>query len=321
MEPMLLSTVRTDPSVPLQSVLAALRILEQEEPQIRVHWMEAAQRIQISTMGEIQLEVLREHVRERFGFAIEFGECEILYKETICESAEGCGHFEPLRHYAEVHVLLRPLPRGSGIRFSSVCSTDVLRTNWQRLIETHIFEKQHVGALCGFPLTDVEVVLCMGRAHEKHTEGGDFRQATYRAVRNALFFAQSEILEPFDRFTIRVPTEYIGRVLSDLRQCSADYEAPQTDGAQTSVSGRCPVSELLRYKPVLSSFTKGRGVMRVQFDGYDLCHDAQRVIEAHPYDRETDTENTADSVFCSHGAGFTVKWSDAPRYMHCRTEG
>ena len=315
--PLLLSTVLFDRDVPIQTVLSALRTVEQEEPEIQVHTIPSAQKIQISTMGEIQLEVLREHVQERFGIEISFGECEILYRETIQKSVTGCGHFEPLRHYAEVHVLLRPLPRGSGIRFSSACSTDVLRTNWQRLIETHVFEKQHVGAMCGFPLTDVEVVLLAGRAHEKHTEGGDFRQATYRAIRNALFSAEMLLLEPYYRYSVRVPSSCVGRVLSDLEQMSATYDAPLTDGEDAMICGRCPVSEMLRYKPLFTALTKGRGVLSVQYDGYDRCHDPHVVTEKYPYDREADTENTADSVFCSHGAGYTVKWNEAPSHMHC----
>ena len=318
--PLLLSAVRFDPSIPAQTVLAALRVVEQEEPEIRVYWLEQTQTIQISTMGQIQLEVLREHVAERFGLEIAFGECAILYQETIRGNAYGCGHFEPLRHYAEVHVLLRPLPVGSGIRFSSACPTDVLRTNWQRLIETHVLEKRHVGALCGFPLTDVEVVLLAGRAHEKHTEGGDFRQATYRAIRNALFHAEMQLLEPYYRFTMRVGSAQIGRVLSDLEQMSASYDAPLTEGEDAVVQGRCPASEILRYKPVFTALTKGRGLLSVRYDGYDLCHDPQAVVEKNPYDREADPENTADSVFCSHGAGYTVKWNEAAGRMHCAVE-
>ena len=320
MVPLLLSAVEFDASVPVRNVLSALRVIEQEEPEIRVHWLESAQKIQISTMGDIQLEVLREHMRERFGLDVSFGACEILYRETIRKPVYGCGHFEPLRHYAEVHVLLRPLPRGSGIRFSSRCPTDVLRTSWQRLIETHVYEKQHVGALCGFPLTDVEVVLLMGRAHEKHTEGGDFRQATYRAIRHALFHAEMQLLEPFYRFSIRVSTALIGRVLSDLEQMCAAYDAPMHDGEDATVTGRCPAAEILRYKPVLTAFTKGRGLLTVQYDGYDLCHDEPAVIEKYPYDREADTDNTANSVFCSHGAGFTVPWTEAAAHMHCEVD-
>ena len=197
---------------------------------------------------------------------------------------------------------------------------DELKVNWQRLIETHVFEKTHRGACCGFPLTDVEVVLLTGRAHEKHTEGGDFRQATYRAIRQALFLTKSVLLEPFYRFQIRVPSECVGRVLSDLEKMTAVYDAPETDCDGVRVTGRCPASEMMEYKKHLSAFSKGRGSMRVDFDGYDLCHNAEAVIEAHPYNRDADYENTADSVFCAHGAGYNVRWDCATEKMHCTVD-
>ena len=318
--PLLSVSVAADPSVPIQTVLRMLRTLEDEEPQMAVMWQESAQQIQIRVMGQIQLEVLAEQCAQRFGIPITFGKCEVLYMETIAEPALGCGHYEPLRHYAEVHVLLRPLPRGSGIRFSSACPTDELRTNWQRLIETHVFEKTHRGALCGFPLTDVEVVLLTARAHEKHTEGGDFRQATYRAIRQALFGTKSVLLEPFYRFYIHVPSDCIGRVLSDLEKMSGEYEAPETDADGVCVRGRCPASEMMEYHTSLSAFTKGRGTMQVMFDGFDLCHNAETVVQTHPYNRDADYENAADSVFCAHGAGFNVRWDIAPEKMHCTVD-
>ena len=320
MVPLLSAAVIYDPSVPVQNVLHMFHILEAEDPQIHAQWVESVQQIQISVMGQIQLEVLAEECARRFSIPVSFGECEILYRETIGEVVYGCGHFEPLRHYAEVHLLLRPLPRGYGIRFRSVCSADVLHTNWQRLIETHVFEKTHRGALCGFPLTDVEVLLLTGHAHEKHTEGGDFRQAVYRAIRNALFHAQNILLEPFYRFQIRVPSASLGRVLSDLEKMHAQYDAPQMSMDDSVVSGRCPVSEMMNYKTELSAFTKGRGMMQIQFDGYDVCHNTQQVLDAHPYNREADVENTADSVFCAHGAGYTVRWDAAAEKMHCAVD-
>ena len=244
----------------------------------------------------------------------------MLYLETIDDTVVGRGHYEPLRHYAEVQLLLRPLPRGSGIRFSSACPTDELKLNWQRLIETQVFEKTHRGALCGFPLTDVEIILLTGRAHEKHTEGGDFRQATYRAIRQALFKTKSVLLEPFYRFRISVPPEFIGRVLSDLEKMTAIYDAPESEAECVSVRGRCPASELMDYNATLSAFSKGRGTMRVAFDGYDRCHNADAVVEGHPYNRDADYENTADSVFCAHGAGYNLRWDLADEKMHCTVD-
>ncbi len=318
--PLLSAAVLFDSSIPVQNVLRMLRTLEAEEPQMVVLWEESAQQIQIRVMGEIQLEVLAEQCAGRFGIPVTFGKCEILYQETIAAPVLGCGHYEPLRHYAEVHVLLRPLPRGSGIRFMSACPTDELKLNWQRLIETHVFEKTHRGALCGFPVTDVEVVLLTARAHEKHTEGGDFRQATYRAIRQGLFRANSVLLEPFYRYVIRVPSDCVGRVMSDLEKMSASYDAPETQADGVCVRGRCPASEMMEYKTVLSAFSKGRGTMQVVFDGYDLCHNADAVIEAHPYNRDADYENTADSVFCAHGAGYNVRWDLATEKMHCMVD-
>ena len=318
--PLLSASVLFDDAVPVQNVLQMLRTIEDEEPQMKVLWQEHARQIQIRVMGTIQLEVLAEQCAQRFGIAVSFGACEVVYQETIDAPVIGCGHYEPLRHYAEVQVLLRPLPRGSGIRFSSACPTDELKLNWQRLIETHVFEKTHIGALCGFPLTDVEAVLLTGRAHEKHTEGGDFRQATYRAIRQALFQTQSVLLEPYYRFSIRVPPECIGRVLSDLEKMTAVYEAPQTESEFVRVEGHCPASELMDYAASLTAFSKGRGVMRVQFDGYDRCHNTETVVQQHPYNRDADFDNSADSVFCSHGAGYNVRWDIAPEKMHCTVD-
>ena len=315
--PLMSAAVRFDPAESLQKVLSVFRLLEEEDPQMRVRWASGVRQIQIAVMGPIQLEVLSEQCAQRFGLQVSFDKPEILYLETIDAPVYGCGHYEPLRHYAEVHILLRPLPRGSGIRFSSACPTDVLKLNWQRLIETHVFEKEHLGGLCGFPLTDVEVVLLMGRAHEKHTEGGDFRQALYRAVRHAVFHAQSVLIEPMLRFSVHVPSACVGRVLSDLERMYAVYDAPCTLGEEVCVTGRCPASEMMNYQAELSSFSKGRGLLRVQFDGYDRCHDAEAVVQAHPYEREADFENTADSFFCSHGAGYNVHWSIAAEKMHC----
>ena len=317
MIPLLSASVMFDRSVPAQEVLRIFRLLEKEEPQMTVDWQEETKQITIRVMGTIELEVLAEQCAERFGISVTFGKCEVVYLETIEGPVVGCGHYEPLRHYAEVHLLLRPLPRGCGIRFSSACPTDELRLNWQRLIETHVLEKTHHGTLCGFPLTDAEVVLLTGRAHEKHTEGGDFRQATYRAIRQALFQADSILLEPYYRFLFRVPAECVGRLLSDLGKMSADYDAPETQAEGVCVRGRCPAAEIMDYKTTLAAFTKGRGIMQVFFDGYDRCHNTESVMAVHPYNRDADMENTADSVFCAHGAGYNVRWDHAAEKMHC----
>ena len=320
MVPVLRSSVQWSDDTPAQTVLDALRALAVESPELQVECPLGLQNIQISYMGEVQSEVIREALLTRYGIQCTFTEGEILYKETIRAPAYGCGHFEPLRHYAEVHLIANPLPPGSGIRFRSACSADTLRINWQRLIETHVLEKTHVGALCGFPLTDVEFVLLAGRAHEKHTEGGDFRQSTYRAIRNALFHAQSVILEPFYRFRITAPSECTGRILADLETMYAVYDPPEIRMDAVAVEGICPASEIMGYKTVLTAYTRGFGSLSLRFEKYAPCHNEQVVIANHPYDREHDTENTADSVFCAHGAGYTVKWDEAASHMHCEVD-
>lgn len=303
--------------MPVSRALPLLRILEDEEPSLHLRWEEALQEIHLSVMGEIQLEVLKETAKQRFDLDLTFGDCEILYKETIRGTVLGSGHFEPLRHYAEVHVKLEQGPRGSGITYESACPTDALSTNWQRLIETHVFEKEHKGVLVGAPVTDLHITLLAGRAHEKHTEGGDFRQATYRAIRHGLFHAQNVLLEPWYTFRITVQPELTGRVLTDIRNMSGTTAPPEPAGAYSMICGRCPVSEMMRYSRSFAAMTHGRGSMVVTFDGYEPCHDTQNVLDRIQYDREHDTENTPDSVFCSHGAGFTVKWYESARYMHC----
>lgn len=304
-------------NVPVSRALPLLRILEDEEPSLHLRWEEALQEIHLSVMGEIQLEVLKETAKQRFDLDISFGECEVLYKETIRGAVLGSGHFEPLRHYAEVHVKLEEGPKGSGITYASACPTDYLSTNWQRLIETHVFEKEHKGVLVGAPITDVRITLLAGRAHEKHTEGGDFRQATYRAIRHGLFHAQNVLLEPWYAFRITVQPDLIGRVMTDIRNMSGTTEPPEPIGAYSMVRGRCPVSEMMRYSRSFAAMTHGRGSLVVTFDGYEVCHDTQAVLDRIRYDREHDIDNTPDSVFCSHGAGITIKWYESARYMHC----
>ena len=329
LSPLLMARVTCESGQPLSTVLAALRMLEEEEPTLQLHWQEELQEIQIAVMGKIQLEVLRETALSRFGLALAFGECRVLYRETIRGSVRGCGHFEPLRHYAEVHLQLEEAPRGSGVCFVSHCTTDALALHWQRLIETHVLEREHPGALAGAPLTDVRVVLLAGQAHLKHTEGGDFREATYRAIRHALFHAENVLLEPYYAVTAEVPAALAGRVISDLRRMHGTAEAPQTQirravdiagaqGAESVVRGRCPVAEMMRYQEEFTTFTRGAGRLQLEFDGYAECQDTAAALAEIGYDRERDAANPADSVFCAHGAGYTVKWQDAAAMMHCQ---
>ncbi|HHV30900.1 GTP-binding protein [Caproiciproducens sp. LBM24188] len=319
-QPLLAAKVLFDTSIPPKTMLEHLRELEDEEPLLGVSWEEELQEIRVHIMGEIQLEVLAELMRERFGLEIGFGPCEILYRETLGAPVVGCGHFEPLRHYAEVHLRLSPGPRGSGIVFASECSTDVLAAGWQNLIRTHVLEKEHRGVLTGAPLTDVKVTLLAGRAHLKHTEGGDFRQATYRAIRQGLMHAQSVLLEPYYAFEIEVELSLTGRVFSDILRRNGTYETPQTEGDRAIIRGRAPVSEMMDYAKELTAFSKGKGKLSLTFDGYEPCHNAQEVIQYKAYDPERDIANTPDSVFCSHGAGYRVKWDEAPTMMHLKLE-
>ena len=317
MAPMLSAKVLCDPKVTAKHVLEVFRLLEDEEPMLTVRWEEQLQEIQVQIMGPIQLEVLKEVVRTRYGMQVDFGECQVLYKETLAQSAQGCGHFEPLRHYAEVHLRLDPLPRGSGIQFASECSLDALDANYQNLIRTHVLEKEHKGVLLGAPLTDVRITLLMGRAHLKHTEGGDFREATYRAIRQGLMSAESVVLEPIMAFFIQAPHDAMGRILTDIQRMHGSFDPPELADAQVRVTGRAPVAAMMHYPQELVAFTKGKGSMSTRFAGYALCHNAQEVIAARGYNPAHDTANPADSVFCAKGAGFTVPWNEAPRYMHC----
>lgn len=316
--PLLTARVYCDSGQPAAALLAALRILADEEPALSLRWDAELQEVHIAVMGDIQLEVLRETAASRFGLTLSFGACRVLYRETICGSVHGCGHFEPLRHYAEVHLRLEPLPRGSGVRFASLCPTDELSLNWQRLIETHVFEREHPGALIGAPLTDVKISLLAGAAHLKHTEGGDFREATCRAIRHGLFHAESMLLEPYYAVSAVVPAALAGRVIADLRRMCGTVEGTEPSGENSIVRGRCPVAEMMRYHSEFIAFTRGRGRLRLRFDGYAACHNADEVIAASGYDKERDAANPADSIFCAHGAGHTVKWQEAAAHMHCR---
>lgn len=304
----------------VHDALLKLKRLEDEDPQLHVAWDSVLKQISVRLMGEVQLEVLRRVSRERFNLDIDFADGGILYLETIAKPAEGVGHFEPLRHYAEVHLLMEPGERGSGLVFSSRCREDDLDKNWQRLILTHLEEKTHLGVLTGAPLTDVKVTLVAGRAHPKHTEGGDFRQATYRAVRQGARMAGGVLLEPWYAFRLETPREYVGRAMSDLQLRGAAFEAPLADGgAQLSavIEGRAPVSSMRGYQLEVAGYTRGEGRLECVFDGYAPCHNAGEVIQQTGYDCDADLENTADSVFCSHGAGHMVKWDEVYSHMHC----
>ena len=319
LEPVLSYQVLLPEGADVHAALGKLHRLEEEEPQLHVVWNETLGEIHVQLMGEIQLEVLKSLLAERYGLEVSFGPGGILYKETITEAMEGVGHYEPLRHYAEVHLRLSPGAPGSGITFDSECHTDVLAQNWQNLIRTHVLEKSHRGVLTGAPLTDVRVTLLAGRAHLKHTEGGDFRQAVYRAVRQGLMQAESVLLEPWYSFTAEADAALAGRILSDIPRMGGRYEAPVTgrDG-RVAVTGTCPVAQMQAYARELTALGKGRAQLSLAFEAYHPCTPAQQqhLAELTGYDTERDVENTPDSVFCSHGAGYPVKWNEAPAQMH-----
>ena len=316
LEPVLSYQVLLPEGADVHAALGKLHRLEEEEPQLHVVWNETLGEIHVQLMGEIQLEVLRSLLAERFGLAVEFGPGGILYKETITEPMEGVGHYEPLRHYAEVHLKLEPLPRGSGMQFAADCREEVLDKNWQRLVLTHLEEKQHLGVLTGSPLTDVKITLIAGRAHLKHTEGGDFRQATYRAVRQGLMLAKSQLLEPWYAFRLEVPAENIGRAMSDIQRMEGTFDPPESGEETAVLTGFAPVSTMRSYPMEVVSYTRGRGHLSLTLDGYRPCHNAQEVVAAIGYEPEHDLDNPADSVFCAHGAGFVVPWDQVRSHMH-----
>lgn len=308
----------------IHTVLSALRELAEEDPMLAVSWDEHLQEIRLRLMGAVQLEVVRDLMARRFGLDIDFGPGSILYEETISRPVMGIGHFEPLRHYAEVHLRLDPAPRGSGVTLGSECSEDDLDRNWQRLILTNAQERELVGVLTGAPVTDVRITLVGGRAHLKHTEGGDFRQATYRAMRQALMTTRElgdcMLLEPWYTFELELPTDKVGRAMSDLTRMSARFGSPEQMGDEARLTGEVPASELGDYALQLAEYTSGRGRISLEFSGYEPCHDSQHVIEEAGYDPETDLPNTPDSVFCSHGAGYTVKWHEVPEHAHVEVD-
>ena len=316
LEPVLSYQVLLPEGADVHAALGKLHRLEEEEPQLHVVWNETLGEIHVQLMGEIQLEVLRSLLAERFGLEVEFGPGGILYKETITEPMEGVGHYEPLRHYAEVHLKLEPLPRGSGMQFAADCREEVLDKNWQRLVLTHLEEKQHLGVLTGSPLTDVKITLIAGRAHLKHTEGGDFRQATYRAVRQGLMLAKSQLLEPWYAFRLEVPAENIGRAMSDIQRMEGTFDPPESGEETAVLTGFAPVSTMRSYPMEVVSYTRGRGHLSLTLDGYRPCHNAQEVIAAIGHEPEHDLDNPADSVFCAHGAGFVVPWDQVRSHMH-----
>ena len=316
LEPVLSYQVLLPEGADVHAALGKLHRLEEEEPQLHVVWNETLGEIHVQLMGEIQLEVLRSLLAERFGLNVEFGPGGILYKETITEPMEGVGHYEPLRHYAEVHVKLEPLPRGSGMQFAADCREEVLDKNWQRLVLTHLEEKQHLGVLIGAPLTDVKITLIAGRAHLKHTEGGDFRQATYRAVRQGLMMAKSQLLEPWYAFRLEVPVESLGRAMTDIQRMEGSFDPPESGEETAVLTGFAPVASMRSYPMEVVSYTRGRGRLTLTPDGCRPCHNAAQVIEAAGYEPEHDLENPADSVFCAHGAGFVVPWNQVRSHMH-----
>lgn len=298
------------------TMLRHMRMLEEEDPQLHIVWNEALGEIQAQVMGDVQMEILKSQVQERFGVEIGFGEGNIVYKETIAKTVEGVGHFEPLRHYAEVHLLMEPGEPGSGLVFDTNCSEDMLDKNWQRLILTHLEEKRFRGILTGSEITDIKITLIAGRAHQKHTEGGDFRQATYRAVRQGLCEAGCVLLEPYYAFRLEVPSENLGRAMADLDRMQGEFSAPEQDGAMALLTGTAPVSTMRNYQRDVFSYTKGRGRLALSLSGYEPCHNAEEVIAASGYDFDSDLQDPAGSVFCSHGAGFVVPWNEVKQYMH-----
>ena len=316
LEPVLTYQIRIPQDCDVHKMLQNLKQLEEEEPLLHIVWNERLGEIHAQLMGEVQTEILKSMIAERFGVRVEFGAGNIVYKETIRNTVEGVGHFEPLRHYAEVHLLLEPGEPGSGMHFLSNCSEDVLDKNWQRLILTHLEEKEHLGVLSGSPVTDMQITLVSGRAHQKHTEGGDFRQATYRAVRQGLKKAESVLLEPYYEYRLEVPSEMVGRALSDLQRMNGTFGSPEQIGEMAVLSGEAPVALMQDYQRKVISYTKGRGRLSCSLSGYKPCSNAEEVLTAIGYDSERDLENPTGSVFCAHGAGFVVLWDQVEDYMH-----
>lgn len=317
MIPTLKSRVIYDNSLNVKEVLAIFKILNEEDPTLKVSWEEALGEIQIQVMGVIQLEILKKIVKDRFNIFVDFGEPGIIYKETINGKVVGYGHFEPLKHYAEVHLKIEAGARGSGLVFGSSCSQDILDKAYQNLVKLHIFERELAGLLTDSPLTDLKITLLNGGAHNKHTSGGDFREATYRALRQGLEKAEKVLLEPYYRFTIKVETENLGRILADIQKASGTFEPPETIGVKVVIKGRAPVATFMNYPRELLSFTAGKGVINLVFSAYDPCHNQEEVIERINYDKDRDSEYSSSSIFCAKGKGYTVPWYEAEEKMHC----
>lgn len=319
LEPVLNYQIHLPDEVNPAEMMTKLKLLEEEDPQLHIIWNEQLKEIHAQMMGQVQIEVLTQLIKDRFGVTVVFGQGNLVYKETIACPVEGVGHFEPLRHYAEVHLLLEPGEPGSGISVTSSCSEDVLDLNWQRLIATHVEEREHPGVLTGAALTDVRVTILTGRAHNKHTEGGDFRQATYRAIRQGLKSTESVLLEPFYTFSLEVPQESLGRAMTDLKQRFAEFEPPEFAAnapEMAQLNGRAPVATMQDYMQKVHAYTKGRGHLTLELSGYDVCHNSEEVIAEKGYDSEADTANPTGSVFCAHGGGFVVPWDEVSDYMH-----
>ena len=316
LEPVLTYEIELPQECNVHEMLKKLQQLEEEEPELHIVWNEALQEIHAQLMGEVQIEVLKEMIKERFDVEVNFGSGNIVYKETIQDKVEGVGHFEPLRHYAEVHLLMEAGERGSGLQFDTICSEDVLDRNWQRLILTHLEEKAHKGVLTGADITDMKITLVSGKAHQKHTEGGDFRQATYRAVRQGLKEAKSVLLEPYYEFRMEMPKEFVGRAMADIQKMQGTFDTPMIEEETAVMIGSAPVALMRDYQTELIAYTRGLGRMFCSLKGYELCHNAEEVIEQMGYDSERDLENPTGSVFCAHGAGFPVSWDQVKEYMH-----
>ncbi|MBU5469947.1 TetM/TetW/TetO/TetS family tetracycline resistance ribosomal protection protein [Falcatimonas sp. MSJ-15] len=316
LEPVLTYKINLPDSISETQMLPKLRMLEEEDPKLSIVWDEELKEIQAKIMGEVQLEILKSVIKERFGVDITFGAGNIVYKETIENVVEGVGHFEPLRHYAEVHLILEPAPRGSGVHVYTDCSEDILDKNWQRLIVTHIEEREHRGVLTGSPVTDINIILVTGRAHIKHTEGGDFRQATYRAIRQGLKMAKSRLLEPYYEFRLEVPEVNIGRAMMDIEKMHGKFEMPVTSNGMAVITGSAPVSLMHDYQNEVIAYSKGHGRLNLTLKGYDLCHNEDEVIAKYNYDSESDIANPTGSVFCAHGSGYLVPWNEVYSYMH-----
>ncbi len=316
LQPVLSYQIKLPPECEAASFLPRLRQLEEEEPELHIVWNEELQEIHAQVMGEVQTEILRSMIRERYGVDVEFGTGNIVYKETIVSPVEGVGHFEPLRHYAEVHLLLEPGAPGSGLQFASLCSQDMLEQSWQRLVLTHLMEKEHRGVLTGAPVTDMKITLLSGRAHLKHTEGGDFRQATYRAVRQGLMQADCVLLEPWYEFRLEIPEQSVGRAMTDIEKMGGTFQPPQMERGTAVLTGTAPVSSMRDYQREVTAYSRGHGRLFCTLKGYEPCHNTAEVMEQAGYEPLRDLENTPDSVFCAHGAGFVVPWDRVPDYMH-----